>query len=97
MQKVKEEWIKTVNNLFQNIDTWVAEDVREGLLEVKKQNVKIEEEGIGTYKIQSITLKAGRDMVEIRPIARIILGGKGRVDLIKDAGRAVVVHKSTED
>ena len=87
--KNREEWNHAVEDLINNIDAWL-EPVKE--LRVEKISVNLNEEYLGSYSIIGRIIKAPNGIqVTIKPIARNIIGGLGRVDLESLPRKAMLI------
>jgi hypothetical protein len=99
-------WLKDLEDLRGNVETWLELATKEGLLKLQRQTVSIDEPDTGRYDAPALDIhvvKSGR-RVQLEPkalrIAGIIpLGGKrmvgaqGRVDLSLGAGRVTLLRK----
>lgn len=83
----KKKWINSVNEIFSNIRIWVEEPIKNNLVEIIDEEVEINEERLGKYKISSLAIRSLWDTVYIRPIGRMILGAIGRVDILSTKGK----------
>lgn len=81
-EKNKNEWINSVNHLFEIVqDDWFSELKAEGLLKIKTLPIYITEEHIGKYSIDKMEITYATGSIIFEPIGRNIIGGKGRIDL----------------
>ncbi len=77
----KENWIKSVYDLFTTIEEeWIDELLDEGLLTVKNLPISINEENIGTYLINKIEIIYPNGSIVLEPVGADIIGGEGRID-----------------
>lgn len=88
---VKKNWIHSLSALMRQIEEWVEPLVREKLIKIKETKIKLTEEYFGTYNVTSLTITAAPHVVEIRPAARVIIGAKGRVDMINGAKKIMLL------
>lgn len=86
-EEEKKKWINSVNEIFRNIRMWVEEPIKNNLVEIIDEEVEINEERLGKYKISSLAIRSLWDTVYIRPIGRMILGAIGRVDIYSTKGK----------
>lgn len=86
-EEEKKKWINSVNEIFSNIRIWVEEPIKNNLVEIIDEEVEINEERLGKYKISSLAIRSLWDTVYIRPIGRMILGAIGRVDILSTKGK----------
>ena len=81
-EKNKNEWIDSVNHLFEIVqDDWFLELKDEGLLKIKTLPIYITEEHIGKYSIDKMEIIYATGSIIFEPIGRNIIGGIGRIDL----------------
>lgn len=83
----KKKWINSVNQILNNIRKWVEEPVKNNLIEIIDEEVEINEERLGKYKISSLVIRSLWDSVYIRPVGRMILGAIGRIDILSTKGK----------
>lgn len=97
MSQIKREWLSAIKGLFQNTKQWLSEAQREGLIDIKEEQVDIYEERLGKYRAPSLSLKTGKKTVKIRPIGKTIIGADGRVDMESPKGAFVLLYLSDKD
>ncbi|MDM8551348.1 hypothetical protein QUF72_14785 [Desulfobacterales bacterium HSG2] len=57
----KEKWLVSVRNLFNQIQTWFSDMVKEDLLKITESEIMVVEEDIGRYMVPRLEMKfAGR-------------------------------------
>ena len=84
---MKEEWLRELDKLMTSIDEWLQPSVDIGL-DLAKDTVTISEEKLGSYAAPRRIIKFAGSRVDIEPLARVIVGGHGRVD-VRSALRTV--------
>lgn len=95
-RKVIEEWQRDLEELFKDIEGWLQPAVKEGL-EVQRGSRVIREELLGDYKVPTLTLRFGRQQVEIVPVGRLVFGATGRVDIDFAGGKVLLVRPATDE
>jgi len=91
--KVRLEWINAVRGLLVSIEEWLADLRKKGLADWERGSVSVTEEGLGTYQSEQLTLRlAGDELLVVRPVARIIIGGAGRVDVVSGPRREMLIR-----
>ncbi len=78
----KQRWTDAVRSLYRQIEKWLVRSIDERTVLIEKKDVALEEEHIGRYSVQSMFLKIGADIVELKPVGALIVGCRGRVDII---------------
>lgn len=87
------EWKSDVANLVAKIAGWLREASQQGLVNLEEKVVPIQEEPLGELFLQSLRIHAPRGrVVSVQPIARYVVGGEGRVDLLNGPRRVTLVR-----
>lgn len=96
---LKEEWIKAVSEFQDQIIGWLEEPVSLGLVIFNQPEIEIAEERFGKYKTTELILNFSPSgvNVEVKPIARFIVGAIGRIDIFSNKGRYKVVRKNEDN
>ncbi len=79
-EKMLQEWLDALKKLFDQFEKWLEPATNEGLA-VKPYHKEIAEEDLGMYQAPALEVSFGLRKVRIEPIARLIIGGAGRVDV----------------
>jgi hypothetical protein len=88
---------RSVSLLFENIKKWIEPLSKEGLLSLEPgAEILIKEEYVVDYEIPEAWLKGPGVSIELKPIGCMILGAKGRLDMISK-GRATIIILNDED
>ncbi len=87
-------FIESVNRLFAEIESWIAQTNLEGI----QEETEISEEASGKYTIKKLTLedKEKKKIAEFLPIGTFIIGGNGRVDMVGRIDKAIIVNLETD-
>lgn len=94
-ERIREEWLRLLEELMTEIDGWLAPAVAEGLT-VRKSTATIMEERLGSYEAPRRVVEFGGRRVRVEPKARIIVGGHGRVDVEGKEGTAFLIYWKPE-
>jgi hypothetical protein len=83
-------FVDSTNNLFSEIESWIAETKLKGT----RQETKISEEASGEYKVNKLTLidESGKKIAEFVPVGTFIIGGNGRIDFKGTIDKAIIVN-----
>ena len=96
------EWRQAVERLLAKLQEWVRTADPDGLLEVKRNDFRINEEGLGKYQVPGLVITAFDRQMMVVPKARYTVAtatlpqnatqerASGRVDLTDDARRFVL-------
>lgn len=74
---MKSEWLDAVNQLVVQIEGWAK---KQGWAS-HRGTLSISEPGLGTYEVPMLTVEIPGGEVYVKPIARVVGGGDGRVDI----------------
>jgi hypothetical protein len=85
---VRDRWMSDLAGLCTEIRGWLGSLEREGLLTIEGGVFARVEEQLGAYDAPFLKLRFPEgEVVEVRPVARVVLGAKGRVDVTLGARR----------
>jgi hypothetical protein len=87
----RKEWLDYLDRLYKKIESLLHKYVSSGQIQLERRPVKLNEEHIGAYAAEELVLKIGPKSVVFEPIGTLILGSKGRVDLIGPVGKAQIL------
>ena len=88
---MRKEWLSHIEALYKHVETILEEYVSRGDIEVSYEPLEINEEFLGSYKTRRMTLKIGSQVVQLVPVGAVIIGARGRVDLVGSRGREKLV------
>jgi hypothetical protein len=87
----RDEWVTFLNQLYEQIETFIAAYTQSGQINLGYQDLQLTEEYIGTYTVRKMVLDIGRQRVILEPAGTLLIGSKGRVDVIGSAGRGRIL------
>lgn len=91
---LRREWCLALNELVGQFREWLRTAESEGLLSVKKFSVRIHELRLGDYEAPALEIVTPRGFaVSIKPKARFVVGGAGRVDFDAAPRLAILIRK----
>lgn len=91
--EIRGSWTSDLHALISQFKEWLRDAVAERLLTVEEHDVTISEDDLGTYQAPALAICAPRSRsVQIVPKARLIVGGKGRVDFESGPNRATLIR-----
>jgi hypothetical protein len=82
----KEEWLEYLNDLYQMVERFLKEYTDKGQIILTYAELELEEENIGRYTVHAMALSFGTNRVTLTPIGTLLIGTKGRVDMIGPRG-----------
>jgi hypothetical protein len=72
-QHALDEWLGLLNDLFNQLDSWLQASDPEGLLEVTSETLTIDDPALGEYKAPTRRITLGKTSVEVVPRARYVI------------------------
>ena len=92
---VRANWEESLTELFAKMEGYLREYIDSGRIAVTREKVKVSEEHLGLYEVDKLTFHIGDERVVAKTIGRLMIGAKGRVDLIGPRGvlRIVFLEK----
>jgi hypothetical protein len=93
----KEEWLKYLSDLYRMVESFLKEYTDSGKIALQYKNIELSEENIGRYTVQAMTLTFGTNRITLTPIGTLLIGTKGRVDMIGPKGpvRLILADKDS--
>jgi len=89
--QVRNEWLLRLEELYTKIGEFLASYIEAGQIQIETQIVQLQEENIGSYPAKQLTVKIGRKQVQLRPVGTLLIGSKGRVDVVGPMGTSVPI------
>lgn len=84
-------WLDRLNSLYQELSTYLSEYVQAGSVSHQLQDINLEEDFSGTYVAKMMLVRIGLKQIRIVPIGTMLIGSRGRVDIVGEAGRSRLV------
>ena len=94
--KEREEWLSRLKELYQRIESFLAEYIQAGEIRLSYRDIELNEENIGAYKAEQMMLRIGRQEITLTPVGTLLIGAKGRVEVVGPAGRTRLVLVNSE-
>jgi hypothetical protein len=95
-QSKKDMWVRSVEALYATIQEMLRDSIASGDVVVRRFEVDVTEDFIGTYAIPVLELRVGRERVEFRPKGVNVIGAAGRVDLRGERDTVTLVKDETD-
>lgn len=86
------EWQGAVEDLLAQIRNDLSEYEQDSSISIRLRRIRLNEESLGSYEISAMDIQAGRVLVLIQPVGRIVIGAEGRVDIHRQ-GRPSEEHR----
>jgi hypothetical protein len=87
----RKEWLDYLDKLYEKIESLLHKYVSAGQIQLEYRPVELNEENIGQYTAKQMVLKIGPKSVILDPIGTLLIGSKGRVDIIGPTGKAQIL------
>lgn len=89
--KERDDWLGRLGELYDRTESFLAEYIRTGEIKLNYRDIPLNEENIGSYTARQMILKIGRQEITMTPVGTLLIGAKGRVDVVGPAGRTRLV------
>ena len=88
----KELWLSKVNELYSQVENWLADWVKTKQITLSKSEAKtVVEDHIGRYTVPVMKITIGDEAMQLNPIGTLIVGARGRVDVKGSIGDEMLV------
>jgi hypothetical protein len=84
-------WLKSLDELYSTMIGFLTEYVDDGAVLYQLEDITLNEEFSGEYKAKSMLLQIGLKQIRVVPIGTMLIGSRGRVDIIGEASRSRLV------
>lgn len=82
-----EEYKNLVDDLYKIALDPIQELINEGLIQESREEILINEELLGEYKIDALVLTINNKKIKFEPVGTMLIGSKGRVDVTGPFGK----------
>ena len=90
-EKVLVEWKTHVSKLYNQVEHWIQKAEVWQKIQIERTQMSICEDYMGSYKIEQLLLKVGDNMIRFIPQGRLIIGSRGRVDIVCGNKKALLL------
>ena len=77
-----------MDGLYASVESFLEKYLSTGQIKREYVMVTLNEENIGPYRAKKMVLRIGPQQVELVPVGTLLIGSKGRVDVVGPAGVA---------
>lgn len=84
----RRQWLPAVQELYGNIQKWLQPSVNQGMVTIKRTQMRIEEPYLGSYEVERLELQVGDETVYIEPQGVVIANVLEEVVMRGEAGLA---------
>ena len=106
LEEEQREWRRALDQLFAEIERWVAPAVGAGVLTTRRSEIEVTEQDYGSYMAPVLEIRDGRLTVRLAPVggrvAGVVVSGgerhlglRGRVDLVCGPIKVPLVRTSS--
>lgn len=92
----RHEWLTHLRKLYAAIESFLEEYIKDQRITLRYREVELNEENIGSYIASQMILTIGRQEIVLKPVGTLLIGAKGRVDIIGPAGRTRLMLVDSE-
>lgn len=89
--KERDEWLRRLKELYDQTESFLADYIKAGDIKLNYRDIQLNEENIGSYSAPQMILKIGRQEITMTPVGTLLIGAKGRVEVVGPAGRTRLV------
>ena len=90
-EEQRDEWLVYLNKLYKEIESFIGKYSSLGQIRCRYQAIGLNEEYIGSYNAKQMVLRIGKQEVRLEPIGTLLIGSKGRVDVVGSSGKAQIL------
>ena len=90
-EKTLIEWKAHVSKLYDQVEHWIKGSGVSQKVTIERELISISENYIGSYKIDQLLLKVGDNIIRFIPQGRLIIGSRGRVDIVCGSKKALLL------
>ncbi len=94
--KERDDWLGHLKELYDQTETFLVDYIKAGEIKVNYREITLNEENIGSYSAPQMILKIGRQEITMTPVGTLLIGAKGRVEVVGPAGRTRLVLVNSE-
>ena len=76
-----------MRELYEQTESFLAKYTETGEIKLSYRDIELNEENIGSYKVRQMILRIGRQEITMTPVGTLLIGAKGRVEVVGPAGR----------
>jgi hypothetical protein len=87
----RKEWLDYLDQLYQKVESLLDKYISSDQIQLEYRPVELNEENIGPYAAKQMILKIGSKSVVLEPIGTLLIGSKGRVDVVGPTGKAQIL------
>ena len=86
--KQRNDWLKYLSDFYVLVENSLKPYINQQQVSISFEPKQMFEEEIGSYEVKSARIKIGHSEAKLDPIGTLLVGAKGRVDLVGPQGTA---------
>jgi hypothetical protein len=90
-EKELKHWLGQLNSLYSEVQKYLKDYISEGSISIRTENIELNEEFSGPYFAPRMIIRIGLPEIRLEPIGTMLIGSKGRVDVIGRAGTSRLI------
>jgi hypothetical protein len=87
----KDDWLESLKVFFADVKKWLRPLVEQKLATVREVDTHITEENLGTFTVPTLSIQMPDITIQMKPVGTIIVGARGRVDILAGQRRATIL------
>ena len=87
----REEWLSYLKQFYDMVDGFISDYVEAHQLSCTRSKKTLNEGNIGSYDVDVLSIKISTITIILTPIGTLLLGGKGRIDMVGPKGKVKFV------
>jgi hypothetical protein len=89
--KERDEWLTALDSLYKTVVGFLKEYIADRSIAYSLTPVTLIEDNIGEYAANRMDIKIGKKRVSLEPVGTLLIGSKGRVDVIGSSGKGLIL------
>lgn len=86
LAKEKAMWLEKLDQLYALVKSSLSAHTKTGSIALRFVETKLTEDWLGTYIAPGLHIAIGMQLVKLKPIGTVMLGSRGRVDMMGPRG-----------
>jgi len=88
-------WKGAIEDFYKQVHSFLAPYVSDGRVSIEYADKRLSEDHVGQYESRYATIRIGTNSVRLDPVGTIVVGARGRIDMIGPGGivKFVLVDK----
>ncbi len=87
----RDEWLSHLRKFYEMVDGFISDYVEAHQLSCTRSTKTLNEDNIGSYTVDALSIRINSITITLTPIGTLLIGGKGRVDMVGPKGKVKFV------